>query len=143
MKKIVDTKAKLFENMQKLNPEFKLVEGKTNSKLITESIEEMGGMGVNYKMKVDKIKKFFDMLLADQEFDAINSLYQFLKIDKVVNKQKSNPEFSINESKSVGINEHESKVLEMKNNIKYLFENNFFNEIEKIEEIIVKAFPKK
>jgi hypothetical protein len=74
MKKNIDTKTKLFENMKKLNSNFE----------IKEVINEEFGLeteanvfaGVNYKMKVDKIKAFLDNLLTTKEYDGIDSLFQ-------------------------------------------------------------------
>lgn len=69
MKKDVNTKKQLFENMEKLNPEFKLLEG-VNFNMIFDRGD--------YKSKVREIKIKLDELVKNEEDDIIDTLYRLI-----------------------------------------------------------------
>jgi len=91
MKKVLkDTKTLLFENMVKLNPDFKLTEGISETYGVPDPFGTNKAKPVNeddkwiqddvklYQIKTEKLKAFMDELIKMQEFDVIDTLYRLL-----------------------------------------------------------------
>jgi len=102
------TKELLFENMLKLNPDFKLKENydqnyteEVNDETIDTNIEE-GGETDLYQNKINRITGVLRDLLKNAEFGAIDTIYTLLRVDKYLANKASttkNPNFvkSLNE----------------------------------------------
>lgn len=69
MKKTINSKKLLFENMEKLNPGFKLTEGVNFNMMFPVN---------DYRKKVNEIKAAIDKLLFDEDDDAIDTLYRLI-----------------------------------------------------------------
>lgn len=66
MKKQKNTKSLLFENMGKLNPEFKV-----NEEIPSYNVNE-------YKIKAVKLKAVIDDLVRTEDFEVIDTLYRLM-----------------------------------------------------------------
>lgn len=69
MKKTINTKKLLFENMEKLNPGFELPEGVNFNMLFDQG---------DYKRKVYEIKAAVDKMFSEEDEEAIDTLYRLL-----------------------------------------------------------------
>jgi hypothetical protein len=150
MKKNIDTRSMLFEMMEKINPDYKkpqlINEEKTSDKkilnenVITDkeiNIDSNDPEGVNfnpedeknlYKEKSEKIKSTIDSLYADDEFDAIDTLYKLM-----VKRSKG-----INEDHSP---KYREKVESLKGKLDFLFDTDHYELIDKLDEILNELFP--
>ena len=82
MKKIKDNKTLLFENMVKLNPDFKLIiDEEFNFNTFYQQSE--------YEKKTNEIKEKIDELLEDNEYDSIDAIYGLLVKRTKLSKQTS------------------------------------------------------
>lgn len=178
MKKVVkDTKSLLFENMLKLNPDFKLKQGMLNEnqdnwiqnvvdpehkdyctplskptctpkrkalamrfkKGIKNEGFDMSQFSQNpeeYQEKAKKIKQTIDNLFLNNDYDIIDNMYKLF----VGRKSEQN---KLNTS---NITEHHSpeygkKAELIKGKIDFLFDNDHYDIIDKVNEIINKLFP--
>lgn len=68
MKKQKDIKGLLFENMGKLNPDFKYNEGVLNRSDAEYDRE--------YQIKAEKLKSVIDELIRDYDYEVIDTLYR-------------------------------------------------------------------
>lgn len=109
-------KTLLFENMSKLNPDFKINEG------IMDEVSP-NFAGINYKIKVDKIKLRIDSLIDEGEYDTIDSLYQILRVDKFIKNNKTKKSINIGVNESITKLSNIDKVNLIKTKIDNLFEN--------------------
>jgi hypothetical protein len=181
MKKVQkDTKILLFENMAKLNSDFKpkviLTEDdkwiqkavdpshkgyctpmskptctprrKALAKRFKKGIEDESiaeGIGVQsfsdpeeFKAKADKIKAVVDKLFNDEDFDIIETLYRMM-----VERRKGSPTIvkksgEITEDHSI---DYQKKADLIKGKIDFLFDNNHYDVLDKVDKIINQLFP--
>jgi hypothetical protein len=140
MKKNIDTRTLLFENMAKLNPGFKLLNANNLKKLVTESennvinskhkrIDESFGTQ-DYRMITDKLKKKIDELLSQNDFDSLDALYRLLvpKSERTTLAEQQTPD-----------NAKKSELL--KGKIDFLAATNHYDIIDKLSDILDKIFP--
>lgn len=163
MKKVLkDTKSLLLENMVKLNPDFQLKEEdkkwiqnavnpehkgfctpmtkatctparKALAQRFKKGIDE--GLGTyeddikQYQVKIEKLKAFMDELFKTQEFEVIDTLYRLL-IDR---KHKRAGATLVAEDDSF---EYQKKAELLKGKIDFLYDNNHYDVIDKINNVI-------
>lgn len=148
MKKVLkDSKQLLFENMMKINSDFKLSENVKkiiNNNISKKSInEEIGNINFepnnpDYKIKIDKIKAVIDELFDNQDYDIIDTIYR-LFVDRSQPKITPKPVGqSINEA---NISDYNKKAALLKGKIDFLLHNNHLDIIDKVDEILTKLFP--
>lgn len=181
MKKVRDTKALLFENMAKLNSDFKpkevltedknWIQGAVNpehkgyctpmskptctprrkalARRFKKGIEDEGVQeGINvrtfddpeeFKVKADKIKAQIDKLFSEEDFDIIDTLYRLMierrKGSPMLNTQ---PHTQVDEDHSP---DYQKKAELLKGKIDFLFDNNHYDVLEKIDNVIDQLFP--
>lgn len=178
MKKVIkDTKSLLFENMIKLNSDFKLKEGILNenedkwiqkavdpehkgyctpmnkptctpkrkalAKRFKKGIEnegfDMTQFSQNpeeYQEKAKKIKQTIDNLFLNNDYDIIDNMYK-LFVGRKPEQNKLNTG-NITEHHSP---EYKRKAELIKGKIDFLFDNDHYDIIDKVDEIINKLFP--
>jgi len=178
MKKLLkDTKLLLFENMVKLNPDFKLTEAddkwiqkavnpehkgyctpmtkstctparKALAKRFKKGIDEELRLGddnpEDLKFKANKLKVAIDSLLNDEDFDVIDTLYRLL-VDRNARSPKiagNKKPLSFDETTSGVSTDYQKKAELLKEKIEYLFDNNNYGVIDKLDNIITKLSKK-
>lgn len=122
MKKEVDFKKLLFENMIKLNPDFKLNEGVNLDMLFPQN---------EYKEKANEIKAVIDKLLLLKDIDALDTLYRLLV--KRTSPIKQVTENNLQEIfDAIGKNENIEENQELLNERLTTFASDIHSEISKI-----------
>jgi hypothetical protein len=152
MKKNIDIRTKLFENMVKLNPGFKMLNVNNLKKLVTEaedkriqkvvnpenkSINEQFG-GFDYKVIIDKLKKKIDDLLDQGDFDSLDALYRLL-VPKSERESSASEKMMKIAEQQMPDNRRKSELL--KGKIDFLAATNHYDIIEKLNNILDKIFP--
>ncbi len=89
-----------------------------------------------YKPIIEKLKSFMDELLKTEEFDVIDTLYRLL-LDKSHKRANSKP-LVVTEDDSF---EYQKKVELLKGKIDFLYDNNHYDIIDKINGIISQLLP--
>lgn len=118
----------LFENMHKLNPDFKLKEELGDIPRKLDYTEKA------YQQKVEQIKKKLDQFLSDEEeWDTIDTLYRMLIYRK--------PQISRTKIAEHHSQPHEKKIELMKGKLDFLFQNDYYELIDKLDKIINKLYP--
>lgn len=173
-----DTKLLLFENMEKLNPDFKLTEAdkkwiqnavnpehkgfctpmtkstctparKALAKRFKKGIDEELGLNnvdnsENLKFKADKLKLVIDDLLNNEDFDVLDTLYRLL-IDrkKPIKSLQHVTEINAGVIQPTFNSDYKKKADLLKEKIEFLFDNDHYDIIDKLNNIITKLSPKK
>lgn len=117
----------LYENMAKINPDFK--------KPMNEAFEDVmkSDNRSQYQKKVEQLKQKLDQLLGDEsEWDIIDTLYRML----IYRKPKLSQSIAEHHSP-----EHRKKVELMKGKLDFLFQNDYYDLIEKLNKILDKLYP--
>ena len=182
MKKIRDSKALLFENMVKLNPDFKpkvvLTEDKkwiqkavdpehkgyctpmskptctparkALARRFKKGIEDesvVEGVGVQlfddpeeFKAKAEKIKAVVDRLFNEEDYDILETLYRMMverkKSSAIINPTNRNK--PVDEDHSM---DYQKKAELIKGKIDFLFDNNHYEILDKVDKIINQIYP--
>jgi hypothetical protein len=89
-----------------------------------------------YQIRIEKLKSFMDELLKTQEFDVIDTLYRLL-LDRSHKRATSKP-LVVTEDNSF---EYQKKVELLKGKIDFLYDNNHFDVIDKINNVIGELLP--
>ena len=167
MKKVLDTKSLLLENMAKLNPDFQLREEdkkwiqkavnpehkgfcspenkptctparKALAKRFKKGIKE----GITDMNTPEYINQYKSRVTKIKEFvDSLLNQGEYDIIDtlfKLLIDRKKQVPASVNENNSF---EYQEKVEHLKGKIDYLFDTNHFDILDKIDDIISKLFP--
>jgi len=124
-----DIKKILFENMLKINSNFRFKKGVENENANIQDFEPQSNV---YKEKTDKIKRTIDDLFNNQDYDVLDTMYRLF----VSRKGTSNPT-TLQENS----NDYQKKVELLKGKIDFLYDNNHTDIIDKIDDIVNQLFP--
>jgi hypothetical protein len=112
----------------------------SNNETIQNEGVNLGNFGnpEEFKVKVDKIKAQVDKLFNEEDFDVIDTLYRLM-----VEKKKTSPVLNtnpnqVNEDHSP---EYQRKAELIKGKIDFLFDNNHYDILDKVDNIISQVFP--